>query len=228
VTIVALGDSDTTGTGDATGRGWVGFYGDLVQSRLHRSVSVANHAADGKTSEELLKDIGSDEEIRQVLSGADVILIGIGGADLNAGDDALSAGSCKGRQCYAPLLKAFDANVKAIGNAVRRLAPTAVLRAISLPNVVPGAHDVVPPFITDDIAHYQVVTERASICQAMRSSGGQCVDAVRAFNGDDASGDAYTTGLLTKDPCCYPSTKGQQLIATLVAATGFTGIRTAS
>jgi hypothetical protein len=55
----------------------------------------------------------------------------------------------------------------------------------------------------------------------MRSNSGQCVDVVRAFNGNDASGDAYKTGLLTKDPCCYPSAMGQQLMAELVAETGF-------
>jgi lysophospholipase L1-like esterase len=225
VKIVALGDSDATGMGDSTGLGWVGAYGDLVETNLNTPVTVNNLAAGGKTSDELRNEVSSDDSLRQVLSQAEVILIGIGGADLNAGDDALSSGDCKGRQCYAPLLKTFDANIKAIASEIHRLAPTAVLRAISLPNVVPGAHDVVPKFITEDIAHFEVVTERASICQAMRSNGGQCADAVLAFNGENASGDAYKNGLLTKDPCCYPSTKGQQLIATLVAATGLEGLQ---
>ncbi|HEX4698878.1 MAG TPA: hypothetical protein VH857_05900 [Actinomycetes bacterium] len=54
----------------------------------------------------------------------------------------------------------------------------------------------------------------------MRSHGGRCVDALRAFNGAKADADAYATGLLTKDPCCYPSDKGQQLIAQLLIASG--------
>ena len=220
VDIVALGDSDATGMGDSTGLGWVGAYGDLVEKKLNTPVTVDNHAAGGKTSDELRNEVTSDDSLRQALSQAEVILIGIGGADLNAGDDALNTGDCKGRKCYAQILQTFDANIKAIASEIHRVAPTAVLRAISLPNVVPGGGNAIPKFITADIGQYQVVVERASICQAMRSNGGQCVDAVLAFNGEDANGDAYKTGLITKDPCCYPSTKGQQLIAVLLAATG--------
>jgi hypothetical protein len=42
------------------------------------------------------------------------------------------------------------------------------------------------------------------------------VDVVRAFNGVDGTRDAYAAGLMTKDPCCYASAKGQQLIARLL------------
>jgi hypothetical protein len=47
----------------------------------------------------------------------------------------------------------------------------------------------------------------------------RCADVVRAFNGHSANADAYARGLLTKDPCCYPSAKEQQLIAQLLVAT---------
>jgi len=227
VSIVALGDSDATGIGDSTGRGWVGAYGDLVETKLNTPVTVQNLATEGKTSYRLREDVTSDDALRRVLSQADVILVGIGGADLNAGDDALSVGDCSGRQCYARILQAFDSNIKAIASEVHRLAPAAVLRAISLPNVVPGGADVIPKFITEDIGRYQVLAERKSVCQAMRSNGGQCVDVVLAFNGENASRDAYKIGLMTKDPCCYPSAKGQQLIATLLAATGLEGLQDA-
>ena len=224
VKIVALGDSDATGIGDATGRGWVGRYGDLAKQKLNMPVTVEDRAVEGQTSDQLRAEVTDNDSLRRALKGADVILVGIGGADLNAGDDALSAGSCEGRQCYAQILRAFDANISAIATEVRRLAPTAVLRAISLANVVPGGGDAIPSFVTADIGRYQVVAERASVCQAMRSNDGQCVDVVRAFNGNNANGDAYKTGLLTKDPCCYPSATGQQLIAELIAETGFQGL----
>jgi len=220
VKIVALGDSDTTGIGDATGRGWVGRYGDLVKQNLNMSVTVENRAVEGETSDQLRTEVTDNDSLRHALTGADVILIGIGGADLNPGDDALSAGSCEGRQCYAQSLQAFDANIKAIATEVRRLAPTAVLRAISLPNAEPGGGDAIPKFATADIGRYQVVAERASVCQAMRSNGGQCADVVRAFNGPKANGDAYAKGLMTTSPCCYPSDKGQQVIAQLLLVTG--------
>jgi lysophospholipase L1-like esterase len=224
IRVVALGDSDTTGIGDATGRGWVGRYGDLVGQRLNVHVTVANHAAEGKTSDQLRSELTGDNALRQAVGDADVILIGIGGADLNRGDDALTAGRCQGRRCYAQLLRTFDVNVKAIAREVRRLAPTALLRAISLPNSRPGGGDAIPSFITPDIARYQVMAQRASVCQAMRANVGRCADVLRAFNGPNANADAYARGLLTKDPCCYPSAKGQQLIAQLLVATGLRGL----
>ena len=221
IQIVALGDSDATGIGDATGHGWVGAYGDLITRKLNRQVIVDNRAREGKTSAQLRSEVTSDGALRQALRKADVILIGIGGADLNTGDDALSAGNCTGRQCYVAPLRTFDENIKAITSEVRKLAPAALLRAISLPNAFPGGGDAIPSFATADIGTYQVVAERASVCQAMRSNNGQCVDVVGAFNGANADRDAYITGLMTKDPCCYPSSKGQLLIAQLLAATGF-------
>ena len=223
ISIVALGDSDATGAGDTTGRGWVGRYGDLVERKLDRKVTVENHAVEGKTSDELLSEVTHDDSLRHALSRADVILIGIGGADLNAGDDALSAGLCKGRQCYVKPLHAFDVNIKAIAHQVRLVAPTALLRSITLPNVVPGGGKEIPSFVTVGISRYQVLAQRASTCQAMRSNGGRCADAVLAFNGPNASGDAYARELVTNDPCCYPSAKGQQLMAQLLVATGLPG-----
>ena len=226
VAVVAIGDSDATGAGDASGRGWVGRYGDLLKQRLGVPVNVDNEAAEGKTSEQLRGEVAADEALRTKLAHADVILIGIGGADLNAGDDALSAGPCKGRQCYADVLRTFDTNIGAIAHDVRQVAPSALLRAMSLPNALPGAGAAVPlsPRVSAataaDLGRYQVTAERASVCRAMASYDGRCVDVVRAFNGANAGGDAYTTGLMTKDPCCYPSADGQQLIAKLLLAAG--------
>jgi len=51
---------------------------------------------------------------------------------------------------------------------------------------------------------------------------------VTAFNGPRGDGDAYAKGLMTKDPCCYPSGKGQQLIAQLLIAEGLDGLPQAS
>jgi lysophospholipase L1-like esterase len=220
VSVVAIGDSDATGVGDATSRGWVGRYADLLHAELGVPVTVDNRAAEGKTSEDLRREVGEGAALRHALAGADVILIGVGGADLNAGDDALDAGSCKGDACYAGILRRFHANMSAIVGRARRLAPSALLRAMSLPNAYPGAGAAIPPFITAHISRHQVTSERSSVCHAMRSNGGRCVDVVKAFNGPSANGDAYASGLMTKDPCCYASGKGQQLIARLLIATG--------
>jgi lysophospholipase L1-like esterase len=223
VTVVALGDSDATGAGDPSGRGWVGRYGGLLQTRLDSPVRVDNQAVEGKTSQQLLEEVTNDAGLQRTLADADVILIGIGGADLNAGDNALSEGRCQGRNCYTAILRRFDSNISAIAGEVRRLAPSALVRAISLPDVFPGAGAVIPAFITADISLYEVKAQRTSVCRAMSANGGRCADAVRAFNGPSGKADAYRPGLVTRDPCCYPSGKGQQWIARLLIDTGIPG-----
>jgi lysophospholipase L1-like esterase len=221
IRVVALGDSDTTGTGDPTGQGWVGRYAALVHKATGSAVQVTNLASDGKTSDVLLTEVRSDPATRQALRGAQVVLLGIGGADLNRGDENLQAGRCKGRACYTPLLRQFGRNFDTTVATVRQLAGrSALIRAISLPNGYPGAGDAFPPFVTPGVALYQAVTERTIACGAVRKYGGDCIDVVRTFNGASGTGDAYKAGLMTKDPCCYPSTKGQQLMAQLLYRLG--------
>jgi lysophospholipase L1-like esterase len=225
--IVALGDSDTTGEGDATGLGWVGRYARLLRQKLGLEVIVTNLAQNGKTSAELLSEVRSDPNTRRALKRARIVLIGIGGADLGAGDTRLDLGTCKGNACYTADLRRFGRNLDQTAALVRKLRRSnqAVLRAITLPNVVPGAKDVVPSFITQKIGVYQTKTLKRYICDAMTKHRGRCVDALRAFNGANATQNAYAKGWLTKAPCCYPSGKGQQLIAELVFKTGLAPLR---
>jgi lysophospholipase L1-like esterase len=221
IRIVALGDSDTTGAGDPTGAGWVGRYGELVQRNLGVDVRVTNLAAEGETSDQLLDEVRSDDATQQELADADVVLIGIGGADLNEGDADLEAGSCTGRACYTPVLYRFGKNFQDIVAAVRASAPpAALLRAITLANVAPGAARVIPSFLTPDLGLYQAATERDAICDAMQKYKGKCIDVLTAFNGRSGMEDAYASGLMNKEECCYPSGKGQQLIAELLVKSG--------
>ena len=220
IKVVAIGDSDATGIGDASGRGWVGRYASLLQQKLATEVAADNKAAEGETSNQLRSDVASDDALRRALAGADVILIGIGGADLNAGDDALSAGRCQGRACYAQILARFGQNMSAATVQVRRLAPRALVRAMSIPDAFPGGGTALPPFANADLSRYQVTTEHALVCRAVQANGGRCVDVPGAFNGPAGDRDAYKAGLMTKDPCCYPSSQGQQVIAQLLLSTG--------
>jgi lysophospholipase L1-like esterase len=225
--IVALGDSDTTGEGDATGLGWVGRYARLLRQELGLEVVVTNLAQNGKTSPLLLSEVQSNPSTRRALKKARIVLIGIGGADLNAGDTRLESGMCKGNACYAADLRRFGHNLDQTAALVRKLRRSnqAVLRAITLPNVVPGAKDVVPPFATQEISVYQTRTLKRYICAAMTKHRGRCVDVLRAFNGPNATQNAYAKGWLTKAPCCYPSGKGQQVMAELVFKTGLAPLR---
>lgn len=223
--IVALGDSDTTGSGDPTGLGWVGRYARLLRHGKGLQVQVTNLAGEGKTSDVLLQEVRSDPTTRSAIKGAQIVLLGIGGADLNAGDAKLQAGTCKAEACYTAVLQAFGRHFEATVQQVRRLRSPrqAVLRAITIPNAGPGAQDVLPSFLKHDavrIGVYQSRSLRGAICGSMNRHAGRCVDVFGAFNGPGGTEDAYKKGLMNKVDCCYPSSKGQQYIAQLLIKTG--------
>jgi lysophospholipase L1-like esterase len=228
--IVALGDSQTTGSGDPSGLGWVGRYARLLRNKHDLRADVTNLAADGTTSAQLLSDVRSDSTTREAVKRAQVVLLGIGGADYNAGDDAFAAGECRAEACYAPVLEAFGRNFDATVAAIRKLrgSNNTVIRAITQPNVLTGAEDVIPPFlksISTRIGVYQAKTANRAICEVMAKYDGRCVDLLEAFNGPNGTEDAYKTGLLNHEDCCYPSAKGQQLIAELLLETGLQPVR---
>ena len=97
--LVSLGDSDATGIGDEEGTGWVQRYADLVAQQTGTDVEVVAHAQEGLTSDALLADLGQDTMLQQDVRSADLVVIGAGGADLNAGDDAWDVGTCSGTAC---------------------------------------------------------------------------------------------------------------------------------
>lgn len=223
--LVALGDSDATGSGAPGGKGWVDDYAELVRAGQSRDVSVMNLAQNGMSSGQLLVAVQSDKSVRDAIAAADIVVVGTGGFDLNAGDDALAAGGCKATACYAPVIAAFKTNIDAIAAeimAIRAGKPT-VLRAITLPNGGTGAEDVIPPFLSSiatEVGVYEAKGLRDATCTAMTSNGGQCIDVLTAFNGPNGDADAYRTGLMNKVECCYPSEKGQSLMADLLYKTG--------
>jgi hypothetical protein len=184
-----------------------------------------NLAKDGQTSADLLASVEQDPAVRDAIAKADIVAIGIGGNDLNLGDAALEAGTCQGTSCYDAPIASYGANLGKIAAEVMRLRagrPT-ILRALSMPNALTGAEDVIPPFlsrIATEIGAYQGQRFTDATCKAMSANGGVCVDLLAPFNGPDGTGDAYASGLMNHDDCCYPSEKGHQLIAQLLYATG--------
>lgn len=223
--LVALGDSDATGNGDPTGGGWVQRYADIVHERTGRAVNVVQRAEDGLTSDQMLSTLKSDAGMRTEIARADIVVIGAGGADLNAGDDAWAAGTCSAEACYKDGLASFGRNIAAVAALVAELRggdPT-LLRAVTLPNGLTGAEDVIPMFlkpVATRLGVYQARTLRRSICSAVRSHGGNCIDVLTAFNGTKGTTDAYRLGWMNHAECCYPSGKGQQLMAELLVKTG--------
>jgi lysophospholipase L1-like esterase len=224
-TLVALGDSETTGSGDPSGQGWVAYYADLIRAGQSREVTVTNLAADGTTSGLLLGSIQSNEQVREQIAAADIVVLGIGGADVNARDEALATGSCEGTACYDPAIEAYAANIDDIAAAIMmvRAGKPTVLRAITMPNVLTGAEDVIPPFlsgIATEVGVHQARGFNAATCEAMEAHGGACIDVLTAINGPAGSDDGYAAGLLNLGDCCYPNERGHRLIAELLYDTG--------
>jgi lysophospholipase L1-like esterase len=223
--LVSLGDSDATGAGDEQGRGWVQRYADLVAKEAGTAVEVIAHAQEGLTSDALLAALDQDEVLRDDIRTADFVVIGAGGADMNAGDDAWDAGTCSGTTCYEPGLAAYAENIAAVSALIAdlRAGEPTVFRAMTPPNGLTGAEDVVPPFLVataTEVGAFQSGSLRESTCAAVREHGGECVDVMTDFNGPDGTEDAYASGLMNHADCCYPSAKGQQRIAELLLETG--------
>lgn len=88
LTIVAIGDSLTRGTGDETGKGYVGDLMDEIKSKTKRDVQLTNLGINGQTSDQLRKQIQQIEVKRQI-QRADIVLLTIGGNDLFRGGQGL-------------------------------------------------------------------------------------------------------------------------------------------
>ncbi len=223
--LVALGDSETTGSGDRSGKGWVEYYAQRIREGTGREVNVTNLARNGTRSLDLVMAVQQAGDVRNAIAAADIVVLGIGGADVDTGDSLLEAGKCGGTDCYDPSIAAYGANIDAIAAEIANLRggrPT-VVRAITQPNALTGAEAVIPKYLIPVATEVGVHVARgfnAATCAAMAAHGGACVDVLTAINGPDGTADGYKSGLMNIADCCYPSERGHRLIADLLYKTG--------
>ncbi|WP_462409659.1 SGNH/GDSL hydrolase family protein [Neobacillus sp. Marseille-QA0830] len=88
LTITAIGDSLTRGTGDETGKGYVGDLVDELKKKTKKTIQLTNLGINGQTSDQLKQQVQQSEVGRQ-LQKADIILVTIGGNDLFRGGQGL-------------------------------------------------------------------------------------------------------------------------------------------
>ncbi len=81
-TILALGDSITKGTGDATSKGYAGQVRDAVDAWDDTEVRLINMAVNGYTTEQLHTQIEQQNGVIVSIQQADAILLSIGVNDL--------------------------------------------------------------------------------------------------------------------------------------------------
>jgi lysophospholipase L1-like esterase len=128
--IVALGDSLTRGTGDQSGKGYIGYLVDDLKEKTEREIKLSNLAIKGQVSDQAVKQLQKTEIRRQVRT-ADAIIMTIGGNDLFQGGQALEhLSSEENNQVKAVFLENLDKVIQEI----RKVNPDAAVYYVGLYN----------------------------------------------------------------------------------------------
>ncbi|KYC65436.1 SGNH/GDSL hydrolase family protein [Heyndrickxia coagulans] len=130
ITITAIGDSLTRGTGDTAGKGYAGYVADRLKKKTKKAVLLQNNGIKGLTSSGLLEQI-KQPQIKRELKSADIILLTIGGNDLFAGGEALDH---LNTAYIEKLEKPYLANLKQIYAGIRAVNKTAIVYHVGLYN----------------------------------------------------------------------------------------------
>ncbi|MGG3563008.1 SGNH/GDSL hydrolase family protein [Neobacillus rhizosphaerae] len=128
--IVALGDSLTRGTGDETGKGYVGVLLDEIKEKTKGPVQLTNLGINGQRSDQLRKQV-QEKEVGRQIEKSDLVLVTIGGNDLFRGGQAIMD---FGNDDVATIEKKYLENLKAIFEQIRKNNPDANVFFIGLYN----------------------------------------------------------------------------------------------
>lgn len=128
--IVALGDSLTRGTGDETGKGYVGVLMDEIKEKTKQDVQLTNLGISGQRSDQLKQQIEQTEVQRQI-KNADIVLVTMGGNDLFRGGQGLLEFEAKGIE---EIEKKFLENMNFVFTQIRANNPSANVFFIGLYN----------------------------------------------------------------------------------------------
>lgn len=221
LSLVGLGDSLPGQAG-----GYVEMLGVMVSEALGQSVAVTNLATnDGVGSDGLLTRVRDLPEYRDAIAGADIITLQVGRNDWQ-------------EVCYAPNLQpclteaqsSVEANLDAILTEIESLragSPTAI-RVLDYYNAEVGDPALPPAWDFEDTPEATeafndayiplLLSFNEMICQVASAHDAVCIDILPAFNGVDARDDA---GRLLQPDHVHPNATGSEVVAQLVAATGF-------
>jgi lysophospholipase L1-like esterase len=135
--VVALGDSLTRGTGDPTGKGYVGYFIDNLKKQSKQNIVLNNLGIKGLTSLQLADQLKQPEVQRQIRS-ADLVLMTIGGNDLFRGGENLTDLNF---QNINQEEHSFNKNLNGILTQIRGLNKAAPIYFIGLYNPFIQLHD---------------------------------------------------------------------------------------
>ncbi|WP_028548611.1 GDSL-type esterase/lipase family protein [Paenibacillus sp. UNC451MF] len=93
IQIVAIGDSLSAGTGDLSGRGYVGQTKEKLEKQFGKPVFILNNfAIPGFKTSDILKDMAAKKDMGSAIAQADLILLTAGGNDLFEGGQGIFSG----------------------------------------------------------------------------------------------------------------------------------------
>lgn len=130
LSILALGDSLTRGTGDSSGKGYIGYIVDDLKVKVDENLSLTNIAIKGQTSVQILTLI-KQSEIQRQIKQANVIIMTIGGNDLFQSGEGLENTSLE--EVYK-VKTLYLENIQTLYTAIRELNPETVVFHVGLYN----------------------------------------------------------------------------------------------
>jgi lysophospholipase L1-like esterase len=128
--IVALGDSLTKGTGDESGKGYIGDVIEQIKKRSNSKIQLINLGINGERSDELRLQV-KQKEVQRQMSEANFMFVTIGGNDLFRGGQGLIDSSPK---TIAVIEKKYLRNVEATLKEIRDSNQEATVFLIGLYN----------------------------------------------------------------------------------------------
>jgi lysophospholipase L1-like esterase len=200
LTIVALGDSLTRGTGDETGKGYVGNVLEEVKKKTDQKVRLTNLGISGQRSDQLKEQV-QEVEVQRQIKAADVILITIGGNDLFRGGQGLEN---LDNEDISEVEKKYFENMNAVFTQIRQANSSANIFFIGLYN----------PFIDfEEGKDLSKIVRHWNYQSAELSAGYTNIVFVPTFDLFELNVNDY----LYTDKF-HPNTKGYRLIAERVAS----------
>lgn len=128
--MVGLGDSLTRGVGDSEGLGYVGRFANMLKEDGQQKVILANLAVSGAKTSNLIKQLDTTG-VQYAIAEADMIVLTIGGNDLNPGWDQLGTIDLTK---YQGDIETFTKNVHSILDQLRSFNKDAAIYWLGLYN----------------------------------------------------------------------------------------------
>jgi lysophospholipase L1-like esterase len=132
ITIVGLGDSLTRGYGDDTGKGYIGYAKQYIQTSLPKvPVAYANFAVSGSVTNDVIRQLNNEPGILDSIRKSDYVFLTIAGNDLNKRDETVNS------QQLALSRSKFNAtlqNLKAIFDKISKTNPAIQILYVGLYN----------------------------------------------------------------------------------------------